>query len=242
MAGELVTKWLAVWEPLSLGQFGDSRANGLGLTCGQFWLRTVGGYNLYRWTGDRCAVDVSGGIVGSAQSGASVITNFPFVTHAASTRYWYLIRAVGAGGVEEENESQAVRVELDAAGELLGPEPNAPVSVCACPTAGGRVELRWRYVPEGQAVEPSAFEVFGDDGGTMDWQTPVGEVAYRRGRVDYLWTSAAFAHGARLRFGVRAKSAMGVSDRNERVVVVEADAMGPAPLTVFVAEPGEEQR
>jgi len=242
MVGDLVTKWLAVWEPLSLGQFGDSRANGLGLTCGQFWLRTTGGYNLYRWTGDRYPVDVSGGIVGAVRSGASAITNFPFITHVASTRYWYLIRAVGAGGVEEANESQVVRVELDAAGELLGPEPNAPESVRARPMAAGCVELRWRYSPASQEAEPSIFEVFGDGGGTMDWQTPVGEVAYRRGRVDYLWTSAAFADGARLRFGVRAKSAMGVSERNERVVVVEADAMGPAPLTVFVAEPGEEQR
>jgi hypothetical protein len=35
---------------------------------------------------------------------------------------------------------------------------------------------------------------------------------------------------------------MGVSERNETVVIVEADALGPAPLVVFVSEPGAEQR
>jgi hypothetical protein len=149
---------------------------------------------------------------------------------------------MGAGGVEDQNESQIVRVEFDAAGELLGSEPNAPESVCARPAAGGCVELRWRYSPAGQEAAPSVFEVFGDGGGTMDWQTPIAEVAYRRGRADYQWTSAAFEHGARLRFAVRAKSAMGVSERNETVVIVETDALGPAPLTVFLAEPGAEQR
>ena len=242
MADDLLTKWLAIFRPLACGQFGNARANGMALTAGQFWLRTAGGYNLYRWTGDRYPVDVSGGIVGAAQAGATAITNFPFVTHAASTRYWYLVRAVGAGGVEEQNESQIVRAELDGAGELLGPEPNAPESVRARPVAGGCVELRWRYGPAGQEVEPSVFEVFADGGGTMDWQTPVAEVAYRRGRVDYVWTSAAFEHGSRLRFAVRAKSAMGVSERNETVVIVEADALGPPSLAVFVAEHGQEQR
>ena len=242
MADDLLRKWLAVWDSLSLGQFGDSRAQGLGLTCGQFWLRTRGGYNLYRWTGSRYPVDASGGIVGAAQAGAGSITNFPFVTHAPGTRYWYLTRAVGAGGVAEQNESQVVRAEFDTSGELMGPEPNAPESLCARPTAGGCVELGWRYRPEGQEVEPFVFEVFGDGGGAMDWQTPIDNVAYRRGRVDYSWKSTAFEHGALLRFAVRAKSAAGVSERNEKVVVVEADALGPAPLAVFAAEPGQEQR
>jgi hypothetical protein len=242
MADDLLAKWLAILRPLACGQFGGARANGMALTCGQFWLRTAGGYNLYRWTGEKYPVDVSEGIVGAAQSGANTISNFPFVTHVAGTRYWYLVRAVGAGGVEEQNELLVARVELDGSGELLGPEPNAPESVCARPVAGGRVELSWRYDPTGQEAEPSVFGVFANAGGTMDWQTPMAEVAYRRGRVNYVWTSGAFEHGARLRLAVRAKSVMGFSERNEATVLVEADALGPAPLAMFVAEHGQEQR
>jgi len=238
MADDLLTKWLNFIDPLAMGQFADARANGLALTCGQFWVRTGGGYNLYRWTGDKLPAQ-PGRIMGAAQPGVTEIQTFPFVDHAASTRYWYLLRAVG----EEENCSQVVRVELDDGGDLIGPQPNEPESVVARPVSGGRIGLGWRYNALGQEVAPAVFEIFGDGGtGVMDWDSPIGRVDYRRDKVDYAWISEPFDDGSRLQMAVRGKSEAGTSEPNERTVVVWAVAVGPEPEPVLVAELGAERR
>lgn len=242
MADELLTKWLDFIDPLAMGQFANARANGLALTCGQFWVRTGGGYNLYRWTGNRLPVD-PGSMVGAAGSGAVSVGNFPYIVHDNSTCYWYVLRAVGGGGVEEQNCSQVVRVALDDAGDLIGPQPNEPESVAARPLSGGRVGLGWRYNALGQEVAPAVFEIFGDGGtGVMDWDSPIGSVGYRRGKVDYEWTSEPFADGSRWQMAVRGKSEAGTSERNERTVVVWAAAAGPEPVPILVAELGAERR
>ena len=238
MAADLLNKWLAVWQPLTLGQFGDAGANGLALTCGQFWLRTGGGYNLYRWTGDRTPV-APGAIMGAAGPGASEVRTFPRVAHAASTRYWYLLRAVGAGGVEEGNTDCVAGVGFDAAGQWLGLAPNAPECLRATAQSGGMVVLGWRYNPAGEAIAPSRFAVFGEQtDGAMDWDTPVGEVSYRSGRADYVWRVGPFEHGTRLAWSVRAVSAGGVSDGNEVQAVVWTDGCGPISASGLMVQPG----
>ncbi|MFQ6048590.1 MAG: hypothetical protein ACE5K7_04430, partial [Phycisphaerae bacterium] len=185
MSLDLLSKWLGFWSPLSLGQFANPRANGLGLTAGVFWVRVAGGYNLYRWSGQKLPVEADR-IVGAAEAAAASIGNFPYVGHQASTCYWYLLRAVGAGGVEEGNCQQVVRAEFDDSGELVGAQPNRPQDLSVRPLAGGSFELRWTYSEEGQEVAPAVFEVFTDGGtGQLDYETPVGSVSYRAGRVHY---------------------------------------------------------
>jgi hypothetical protein len=242
MCSDLLTKWLSFFKPLALGQFGNARANGMALSCGQFWVRARGGYNLYRWCGDRYTAE-PGRIVGAAGGDLASVATFPYVGHDPGTRYWYLVRAVGAGGVSEMNCRQVVRVELDEAGELVGPQPNSPESLATSASSGGRIELGWRYNPAGQEAAPVAFDVFGDGGtGSMAWETPIDSVEYRVGMVDYSWISEPFAHDTRAQFAVRARSGAGVRERNERTAMAWARSLGPEPLACVVAEPGTERR
>ena len=240
MADDLLTKWLAILDPLACGQFGDTRANGMALTCGQFWLRTAGGYNLYRWTGDRHPVDVSGGIVGAAPAGASSIANFDYVTHAVSTRYWYLIRAVGAGGVEESNTKRIVEATFDAEGDYIEPAPNSPFALSVEPAAGGYLTLRWLYDAAGQAAAPSQFNVYHNNGsGEVDYDTPVTNVSYT-GSSRYTATVGPYADDALVRLAVRAAASGGAEETNTDYVEGLADATAPATPTV-TATHGEEE-
>lgn len=237
MAADLLNKWLGVWQPLTLGQFGDAGANGLALTCGQFWQRTGGGYTLYRWTGDRtpAAPDT---IVGAAVPGATEIRTFPRVAHAASTRYWYLLRAVGAGGVEETNTRRVVEAVTDAAGDLQAPRPNSPSALVATPLADGDIELSWSYVSAGQQVAPAAFAVYGDGAAghaAIDYETVIATVTATPGQSRYATTLTGYDHGDIVRLAVRAISAAGVHDGNTDDVVGVADATDPVAPTLVAA-------
>jgi hypothetical protein len=228
MDGELISKWFAYWRPLELGLTPNGHANGLMLTLGVFWARCSGGYVLYRWTGERTPVR-SERIVGAAAARARTISNFPFVGHEASTVYWYLLRAVGQGGVAETTAHQIARVEFDADGLPVGPRPNAPIALTVDRLAGGGFCLRWGYDPAGQETGPASFEIYSDafSPGQIDYAAAVGSVRFQPGRALYEWTSHAFVDGTRVRWGVRARSPRGVLEDNMASVTAEADAAGP---------------
>jgi hypothetical protein len=228
MDAELIEKWFSYWRPLEMGFTPNGHANALTLTLGVFWARSVGGYNLYRWTGDRAPVQ-PGRIVGAAASEARQISNFPFIKHEASTVYWYLLRAVGAGGVEEATTNQIRRAEFDADGVLIGPHPNPPTHLTIDRLCGGRFCLRWGYDPTDQETSPAGFDIYNDAAapGQNDYGSPVGSVDFKLGRAVYEWTSEPFADGMRVGWAVRARSAEGVVENNLVNLAGLADAAGP---------------
>jgi hypothetical protein len=207
------------------------------LTLGVFWARCAGGYNLYRWTGDRMPVQ-PGRIVGAAASAARQISNYPFIKHEASTVYWYLLRAVGAGGVEETTTGQVRRAEFDAGGVLIGARPNPPTHLTIDRLSGGRFCLRWGYDPTDQEVSPGGFGVYNDSAtpGQIDYGSPVGSVGFEPGRAAYEWTSEPFADGTRVCWAVRAGSPQGVVEDNLVSVAGEADVEGPPAIPAIEAD------
>ena len=232
MDSELIEKWFAYWRPLELGLTPDGHADGLTLTLGVFWARCRGGYNLYRWTGDRsCALPDR--IVGAACAGAQQITTFPWTCHASSTVYWYLLRAVGGGGVSESTVHQLRRAEFDADGMLVGPRPNAPVGLTLDYVAGGKIRLRWYYDPTDQEVSPGSFEVYSNigTGGPVNYDLPLASVDFSAGVTTYEWTSPTLFAWLHLWGAVRAKSADGILEDNTVSVGAEVDSTGPAVHT-----------
>jgi hypothetical protein len=94
--------------------------------------------------------------------------------------------------------------------------------------AGGRLSLRWTYTREGEQVEPQSFRLYHDGGsGSVDYDTVIATVPYRRGRFHYRFESAPFADGTRVRWAVRAVSATGAEDLDTVVVSGWADASAP---------------
>jgi hypothetical protein len=229
MDSEIMDKWLAYWCPLQMGLTPNGHANALVLTQGTFWARAAGGYNLYRWTGSETPVQTDR-VIGAASAGARQVSNFPFITHEPSTVYWYLLRAVGGGGVEESTTHQLRRVAFDADGDMIGSRPNSPGHLSVDSLSGGRFCLRWAYEPTGQEVSPGSFDIYNDDGspGQVDYTTAAGSVDYAIGRSLFEWTSDAFSDGTIVWWSVRAKSPDGVLEDNTVTVAGRADATGPA--------------
>lgn len=228
MDSEIVAKWFSYWQPLVLGLTPNGHANGLMLTLGAFWARAGGGYNLYRWAGNACPAQPHR-IVGAAAAGVRQIANFPFIQHEPSTVYWYLLRAVGGGGVEESTTHQVRRVEFDTSGDIVGPPPNRPSHLTVDMLSGGRFCLRWAYDSTGQEVAPGSFEIYNDAGspGEIDYASAVDSVDFAIGRGMFEWTSSPFSDGTVVWWSVRSKSPDGVLEDNTISVAGQADATGP---------------
>ena len=231
MADDLLTTWLRHYDPIHRGWTPAGIANGVCATSGFAFPRVRGGYNLYRGgTGGGAGAET---IVGAAGADAGTVRTFPWVTHGAEASYVYRLRAIGGGGVESDPNGTQAEVAFDADGAWVGPRPNPPSDLRALSVVGGAFEIRWRYADADEQVPPASFGVFSDGGtGTVDWGAPVGDVPYRRGRFHFVWTSSGFAHGERVRWGVRAASAAGVTDGNECFVAAVAEGRTPVSPVV----------
>ncbi len=229
MASDLFIKWLAHYDTIHRGYTPAGIANAVTATGGSSFPRMAGGYNLYRGVDDDGAIDYANP-VGAAGRNATTIANFTWRPHAASTRYFYTIKAVGGGGVESAASLPARIAEFDQSGGLLGLRPNAPNDLNVSPVAGGKFLVKWVYCARFQEAMPAEFRLYHDAGtGTVDYQTVIAQVSYRPGRVHYSYTSAAFAHDARRIWSVRAVTAGSVDDGNVSQVFAWADTQAPDP-------------
>jgi hypothetical protein len=232
---ELLSKWLAHYDPIHRGWTPAGIANGVCATGGWSFPRITGGYNLRRACSRLPAA--ADPIVGAAGSEAADIRTFPWVRHAANSGYEYALTAISGGGVENWVEAARCEVGFDSAGQWLGPRPNAPRDLRIAPAAGGKLVLRWMYCEAGQAIAPVEFRVYTDrGGGELDYSSPEASVAYRPGRMHFNFTTGEFGEGTRTRWAVRAASSAGVEDGGECVVGALADAAGPVGGAVVVTE------
>lgn len=224
---ELLTKWLAHYDPVHRGWTARGIANGLCATNGFAFPRIRGGVNLYRGLGDAANIDFSDP-VGAGAADASEIRNFAWRGHTASQVYYYALTAIGGGGVETDAGENVRRFETDAVGLSRGALPNAPSNVTARAAAAGVFVVAWTYSFVDEEAAPSAFRVYkGEGGGPIDFETVVATVPFRRGRVFYRYVSDAFDDKARVAWAVRAITSAGVEDANVVRSEARADALGP---------------
>ncbi len=222
MASELLSKWLTHYDPIHRGYTPRGIANGVSATLGWSFPRVAGGYNLYRTGSDQP--------VGAAGANATGVSNFSWRPHAANTTYDYELRSVGGGGVESASSSP-ILAEFSAGGDLVGPRPPSPMSVDVKAVAGGRFVVSWVMDDRFAEERPIGFLIYHDSGtGNVNFAFPIGGTTYRRGRVHYAFTSVAFSHGLRMRWGVRAVTAEGVTDENVLTALGVADAEAPSAV------------
>ena len=222
-----IEKWMRYYRPLFQGRFEFFRSadrpkngpwhQGLSMTNGRFWVRTRGGHDLRRRDADgqspcaqdRPACDI---LVGRSDGPNAALTTFPWVEHIAARSYLYTLRAIGAGGVAEQQQTSNLRLTFDDSGNLLGPSPNTVCALAVESVSNGRFRLRWTYDETDEETSPTAFHVFNDDGssGTINYDVVVATVPYRVRQGYFHWTSTGFAHDVRVTWSVRAASDQGV--------------------------------
>jgi len=145
---------------------------------------------------------------------------------------------VSPGGTIDEM-SDALALEVDAAGNIVGPVGNNASNLTATPLAGGTIKLDWEYDRTDEPATSTGFKVYRFEGG--GW-TLKDTVALSENRLRYdpnvsqqTWTSGAFAHGTATQWQVRTYKTIGGTD-HERVAdapeaSATADAQGPAAVT-----------
>lgn len=146
----------------------------------------------------------------------------------------YLVRAVDAGGQEEANLSQMVR--LDASGGTAVSRPNSPAIADAYAAEGGEITVLADYDKRNEAGTAATVKMYVDDGagGGVDWNTPVASASLVIGtdveRVSL--TSSGLTGGLTYEVGVRALTAGGVQDPNTDTVEVTTDDAAPTAPTL----------
>ena len=236
----LLTKWLAFYDPIHRGFTPRGIANGGITTVGWSFPRIKGGFNLYRGTPSGNDIDFSDP-VGAAGFDATEIRNFTWRNHNPSTTYYYGLKSVNGGGCESAPADRLWPATFDGAGNMLGDPPNAPDNLQIEPTSGGRFKLQWTYSEKDQLLAPIEFRLYHDNGsGTVDYGTVIATVSYKFGRLHYEFVSGAFAHDARRMWSVRAASAAGIVESNTETVVAVADAVGPPNHATAFSECGPE--
>jgi len=190
------------------------------------------GYNLYQATGSGPdTIDYADPWQRVGPGAREAVTG----ALAAGAVHWFGVRPVDADGRESPVTQGEGRLELDDAGQAVPDRPAAPLAPAAKPLPEGRARLLWRY--RTGAVVPQAFRIYGDGGtGTINYETPLGEVPFRTGQAAYAWTSGTLEPGIAQDLAVRAVAADDVWDETPAVAAVTPDATPPAPVDALTAE------
>jgi hypothetical protein len=172
-------------------------------------------------------------LVAVAPSGVASVTLTGF---APSSEQWVRVVAVNRCGVPDEEPIRLERVAFGAAGNLILPVPNATTGLRLVAGSSGGVVASWAYIPTGQAVAPTLFNLYITTGGAaFDFGSPDAQVSY----ADVLRFSSGvgtFADGELVRVIVRSRSADGAEEPNSREASVRARVQAPLAPTGLLVE------
>jgi len=206
------------------GDFGDGLLLRQSLTEGDFWSLRSGCFTLHRGLGSAEAIDYERIEATTYAAGLFVLPSW--LSHLEGMDTYYAVRRVSASGKGELGTGALVRLSLDESGQQRSARPNQVSGLEALAEAGGKIRLRWWYMPAGQEAGPDLFAVYGDGGtGEVDYGVAVGTVAYC-GAGSYEYVSEAHAGGQARRFSVRSIAADGTDDGNTTCAGAVADDCG----------------
>jgi len=225
------TMWLK--EALFAGQTSNAFKLGTVLTLGWFWPRLSGCTVLYRGSSmERIDFD---NLLAVAEVDAEQISPPSYVQHNSGSTYFYVVRRVNSCGYQEHTLSAAVKVTIDASGELAEAVPNSIFEVTARQVGGNKVQLVWYYCPIEQDSAPVCFKVYYDGGtGQIDYENAVATISYA-GRRLYSYRSDALDAGRYL-FCIRAEDAAGVENPSLAQIQIELDTTSPDAIEILSVE------
>lgn len=225
------TKFLK--EALFAGMTANAFKLGTVLTLGWFWVRVTGCSILYRG-GSMEQIDFEN-ILSVAEADTGVISPPSYLEHNSDSTYFYVIRRANNCGDEEHTLAAAVKVSIDANGDLAQPQPNSVFSARVEQVNGNKVQLLWYYWPIAQQSVPAWFKVYTDNGaGQIDYENPIVIISYD-GRKFYSYQSGALGAGRYL-FAIRAEDAGGIENSSLSQLKIQLDIKSPGAIDNLSAE------
>ena len=171
------------------------------------WWRRDGLLLLRRYTGPRSPRPACAPTIGWDNRPVSTVSSHSGVTCSGTRVYWHWAEKIGRGGVPAATPGRLTKAVVYSGGAYAGALPNAPSNVRVRQILGLKLLLTWVYNKLDEQIAPTSFDIFSDGGtGTMDWVTPIGNVAYDPGRWRYSWTSAVYPAAIKVALAVRGKS------------------------------------
>jgi len=206
---------------------------GMGLTGGDFWPRIAGCQVLYRGPSlDK--IDFSD-ILAVAEAEASEIWPPSYVPHNSSSTYFYVVRRANNCGCQEHTLAAAVKVSIDAGGNLAEPQPNNIFEARATQVDANKIQLVWYYCPVKQQSPPACFKVYYDAGtGQINYENPIAMFCYA-GRKFYSYQSDTLEASKHL-FCIRAEDAAGVENASLAEIRIQLDTVSPGAVNILSAE------
>lgn len=225
------TKWLK--EALFAGMTANAFKLGTVLTCGWFWPRVAGCSVLYRGSSME-QIDFAN-ILAVAEQDACAISPPSYVPHDSSSTYFYVIRQANNCGCEEHTLAAAVKVSIDAGGDLAEPQPNNIFEARAKQVDGNKIQLVWYYCPLEQNSEPACFKLYYDAGtGQIDYENPITTISYQ-GRRFYSYQSDTL-EASKYLFCIRAEDATGMESASLAPIRIQLDTVSPGAINILSAE------
>jgi len=206
---------------------------GMGLTGGDFWPRVAGCSVLYR--GFSMDLIDFANILAVADAEASEISPPNYILHNNCSIYFYVIRRANNCGYEERTFVAAVKVSINARGELVQPQPNKIFEAKAAQADSNKVQIVWFYYPIEQQSPPVCFNVYYDSGtGQVDYENPIAVISYV-GRLFSSYKSEMLDTGKYL-FAIIAEDALGTENTSLASVGVELYTQSPAEINILSAQ------
>lgn len=206
---------------------------GMGLTGGDFWPRVSGSTVLYRGF-SMDLIDFTN-ILAVSEAESSEISPPTYVSHDNSLTYFYVIRRANHCGREEHTLAAAVKVSIDASGELAQPQPNNIFESRADQMGGNKIRLVWYYCPIEQQSPPVCFKVYYDVGtGQIDYENPIATINYT-GRRFYTYQSEVL-DGDKYLFAIRVENAAGKENNSLSQIEVHLDTTSPGAINILNAK------
>jgi len=229
--GPVERQWLT--EALFNGMTTNAFKLGTVLTGGWFWMRRTGCSVLYRGPSME-RIDFAN-ILAVAEQDAGSISPPDYIPHHSHSTYFYVVCRFNICGYQECTLTAAVKVAIDANGNLIEPKPNNIFVWRLDQVYGNKIQLIWFYCPLEQESKPESFRIYYDGGtGHIDYENPITTVNYQ-GRKFYTYQSDVLAAGRYL-FAVRAEDAAGIENNSLAQLGIHLSTKSPDAINILSAE------
>jgi len=221
-------QWLT--DALFNGMTANAFKLGTALTGGWFWMRRFGCSALYRGPSVE-KIDFTNTLTIAEQDAGSIAPP-DYLPHHSNSTYFYVVRRFNICGYQERTLAAAVKVAIDADGNLIEPKPNNIFVWRLEQVYGNKIQLIWFYCPLEQESKPESFRVYHDGGtGLIDYENPIATISYR-GRKFYIYQTDALTAGRYL-FAVRAEDAAGIENNSLAQLAVQLNITNPDAIDIL---------
>ncbi|MCJ7777101.1 MAG: hypothetical protein MUP16_02155 [Sedimentisphaerales bacterium] len=220
-------------DSLFSGMTSNAFKLGTVLTLGWFWTRIDGCSALYRGPSME-RIDFNN-LLAVAELNAGTISPPNYLPHNNSSTYFYVVRRVNGCGYEEHTIAAAVKVSIDADGNLAKSQPNKIFAGSIKQVDDDKAQLDWYYCPVGQKAGPARFKVYCDGGtGQIDYENPLATIDYE-GRKFYSYKTFALDAGSYL-FAISAEDAGGIESCSLMQFSIQLNTTNPDAIDILSAE------